>query len=218
MTTITAIEQLRAIGDRALYTLAFLVLTGPLTQRRLEALTGYSENTQNKALVQLAELRLAARATPRGAWHAATAAKQLALGELIAEPSKNEAYAPLVSTRGHNEEEKHMDPPPPLGQPQASENEAYVHNPSTGPVDNSAALDTAGIFEPARSRLAALPHVNPDYIRAHARQVAQERLPAAVLIYRIEHAWREPPHPDRCQCEECRHKYTAWNRGERGEE
>jgi hypothetical protein len=49
-------------------------------------------------------------------------------------------------------------------------------------------LRSAGIGEPARSRLAALPHVTPEYVRAHARHVRN----LGQVIYRIEHEWPAP--------------------------
>lgn len=49
-----------------------------------------------------------------------------------------------------------------------------------------------GIREPALSRLAALEHVNPEFILAHVRQVLNERGHLGTAIHRIENNWDMP--------------------------
>ncbi len=62
--------------------------------------------------------------------------------------------------------------------------------------DSLAAALAAGIREPKASALAALPHVTPEYIRAHVAAAAGEENPLGAAIYRIEHGWTVPDSPD----------------------
>lgn len=49
-----------------------------------------------------------------------------------------------------------------------------------------AALERAGVMEPKRSRLAAMPHVTAELVRYHVQTADNIRL----AIYRIEHGWK----------------------------
>ena len=55
------------------------------------------------------------------------------------------------------------------------------------------ALRDCGIWEPTASRLAELPHVTPEYIRAHAAQARAEGLRIGAAITRIELGSPVPP-------------------------
>lgn len=59
-------------------------------------------------------------------------------------------------------------------------------------------LKRAHVGEPMRSRLAAMPHVTLDYVRAHVAQANEEKTPARLLIHRIRSADIAP-----CLCSEC---------------
>lgn len=62
------------------------------------------------------------------------------------------------------------------------------------------ALDDAGIAEPKRSHLARLPHITPDYVRAHLDGATS----TGQAIYRMEHAWPMPRADDAGDaCPEC---------------
>lgn len=54
---------------------------------------------------------------------------------------------------------------------------------------NYRTLSGYGIREPACGRLAALPHVNPEFIHAHIRQVQSEKGHLGTAIHRIENNW-----------------------------
>jgi hypothetical protein len=56
-------------------------------------------------------------------------------------------------------------------------------------LSNYKVLKSYGIREPACSRLSALPHVKPDFIHAHIRQVHREKGTLGTAIHRIEHDW-----------------------------
>lgn len=70
-----------------------------------------------------------------------------------------------------------------------SEEEQESRKNSDSFLRNFRALKGYGIREPALSRLAALEHVNPDFINAHVRQVQIEKGHLGTAIHRIEFAW-----------------------------
>ncbi len=70
--------------------------------------------------------------------------------------------------------------------------------PTAGPRDMAAnyeALRAAGIFDPAASRVARLPHVSPDYVWEVVEQVKKERKELGLAIWRMEHDWQPPAKP-----------------------
>lgn len=54
------------------------------------------------------------------------------------------------------------------------------------------ACDAVGIREPKRSNISRLPHVTPEFIRAHARWAREQGVPLGSAIFRIEHDWMPP--------------------------
>jgi len=189
LTTITA------LGANAWYVLGILVAIGaPTTQNHVRRLAKLSANTMTDAVTVLVAHRLA-MLIHRYAIQATPQARQLVLGETlqITEPhflragtSRNEAPDSLVVSSSRAAP---ADPEGPLLLEPAgtSKNEA----PSPQLIHNLAALEAAGIDGPKRSQLAALPHVTPDYVRAHVASVPD----LALAIWRMEQAWRMPKAP-----------------------
>lgn len=72
-------------------------------------------------------------------------------------------------------------------------------------------LAAAGIGEPTRSRLAALPHVTPAYVTAHAADLRRRGKggETGLLIHRLLQADPPPPHPTGCGCDACRARYLG---------
>lgn len=58
--------------------------------------------------------------------------------------------------------------------------------------ENKKVLDEAGVREPARSRLAGLAHVTPEFICGHVEQCKAEGMTVGTAIHRIEYNWPLP--------------------------
>jgi hypothetical protein len=70
-------------------------------------------------------------------------------------------------------------------------------------------LHSAGIGEPMASRLAVLPHVSSQYVRAHSLQAKADGISIGLLIHRIRSHDPAPGlsshgHLKNCECDQCR--------------
>jgi hypothetical protein len=74
---------------------------------------------------------------------------------------------------------------------------------------NVRALKAAGIGEPARSKLANLDHVTPEYIKAHIKRIKDEGKGLGLAVHRMRSGDPMPEHKRDCGCEECRMKYVG---------
>lgn len=74
------------------------------------------------------------------------------------------------------------------------------------------ALLEAGIEEPTASELASLPHVTPEYVRAHAAYARAEGLRVGAAIQRIRLAAPAPP-PPRSRTDDAAEKIRRFKEG-----
>jgi hypothetical protein len=185
--TLTQIRALRGTPLTVLLTL--LVAARPVTQRWLCRTTGYSEKTVARALQTLVSLGYLERCDYR---HWRLARQRPALVELmplLANPDED-GESPVSAPTAAAVHAGRVSAPQPAAE-------------AAGPPDGSKpdfddvcrALGRAGIFEPMRSRLAALPHVTRRYVAAHAARADEEGSSAALLIHRIRSGDPAPPDP-----------------------
>jgi hypothetical protein len=73
-----------------------------------------------------------------------------------------------------------------------SEDEQESRKNSDSYLANYRTLKGYGIRDPALSRLSALPHVSPEFINAHVREVFREKGNLGTAIHRIENDWLAP--------------------------
>lgn len=177
------LATIQALGANAWYVLGIMLAIGlPAKQAHVAALAKLSPNTLTQAIAMLTEHRLIVRVN-RYAIQATPHARQLVLGTSIIEAPDS----PLEEEEEIQPAQIRLIPPPP--DPGTSNIEA--------PDQQSvlAALDAAGIGEPARSQLAALPHITPDYIAAHVAQAERDGGSLGMAIWRMQKKWRAPKQP-----------------------
>jgi len=206
------LQLITALGPHRLYLLIILItIGGPILQSRLEAVTGWHYKTVSKHLDYLLELQLAHRDGHRGGWTATLAARQLLLSypqegasypQTYPQAANSQSAKPhtvrfetspgevsgdlVVSSSRYVDKEEQGFQPLLLGQGETSPGEVSQF------AENSDALADYGIEEPARSQLAAMPHVTPRYIDAHCATVIADGKPIALAIYRIKSKWKPP--------------------------
>lgn len=187
---------------------AFFFTRQAMTALELQEWTGYKGDNVTVALRLLVNLGWLTARTPRGPWCLADG-RQLPLmdiaqalpngfakgeSDLIGVSSSSSSRRGFVTSYLPQEQDEHDE---------------------SDLIGVMAALDAAGIREPKRSRLAQLPHVTPDLIRAHVEQARREGMPLGTAIHRIEFNWsvdlsivqrtKSPNGHDRlCRCAECR--------------
>lgn len=155
-------------GAPASVLLALIFSRKSLTDRELQRLTGYSDDTITQATRLLVDLGWITASSPRGPWCLA-AARQLPLLDRADQQLPRVTTSPvLVHTEMSNPAAEHV-------------------------ARNLRALYDAGVREPIATRLARLPHVNPEYVAAHVKHALAQRATLGTAIYRIQHAWPLPP-------------------------
>lgn len=193
-----AITFVRSIkGAPASILWAFLFTRRTMTALELQEWTGYKGDNITVAVRLLVNLGWLTARSPRGPWCLADG-RQMPLmnveSDLIGvRSSSSEIFSPVTSYL-------------PLEEDEGDESDL---------IGVVAALDAAGIREPKRSALKKLPHVTPEFIRAHVEQAKREGLPIGTAIHRIEFNWdvdltiikrnKNPNgHDHSCHCSVCR--------------
>ena len=179
---------LRAIrGAPITCLMALWVIGKPATKEQIADETGYQSGAVHVALRVLQRFNLAL-ALPDGRhprWALTANSPQLPLGWLVEQVSRdNRESTPPTTTRSIGGD---------LSTGQVEEAEVSRDN-----RESLEALAQAGIGEPTRSRLAALPHVTPAYVRAHVARLRRERRTdqTGLLVHRIQQADLAPLDPD----------------------
>ena len=186
--------------------LAVLAYNGrPMTNRELQLWTGYHADTITRAMQDLIELGWLAAQTSSGPWYLAHGRRVPCLhtrpgvqadrvgasenpgsaGEIPGTGSENPGSTGEIpgfpSSRGGLEE----------GKPEIE----GLQPPGSKPGDPKfpdvmQALQEAGIHDPALSRLARLPHITPEYVRAHVERARLEGRGLGAAVFRMERGWR----------------------------
>jgi hypothetical protein len=194
--------------------LAVLAYHGrPMTNRELQLWTGYHADTITRATQDLLQMGWLAAHTPSGPWFVAPGRRVPCLhtrpavqsqragasqslgsaGEIPGTAAENPGLASenlgttgeipgFPSSTGGQEEEgmqEEQDLQPPASKP---------GNPRI--PEAADALREAGIQDPALSRLARLPHITPEYVRAHVERARREGRGLGAAVFRMERHWR----------------------------
>lgn len=168
---------LRSLKGAPLSVLVALALARKaLTNAELCTWTGYRDDNIREAVRLLGDLGWVTARSPRGPW-------SLAEGRQLPLMSWNPDFFGVVSSSS-----TYLDPGPTIEQEEEEE-----ENPDFfGVAANLRALDEVGIREPARSELAKLPHVTPDFIRGHVARALEEGGTLGTAIHRIRYNWALP--------------------------
>lgn len=155
---------------------ALMMARKALTNAELCTWTGYRDDNVREAVRLLGDLGWLSARSPRGPWALADG-RQLPLmsgnPDFFGVDSSSSTYPGRVPTIEQQEEED--------GKPDFF-----------GVAANLAACDEAGIREPARSELARLPHVTPDFVRRHVANALSEGGTIGTAIHRIRYNWSLP--------------------------
>jgi hypothetical protein len=182
----------------------------PMTNRELQLWTGYHADTITRVTHDLIERGWLEARTPIGPWSLARGrvmpgmAGQAPAREPGAAVNRDHAEGPRENPARASE-----NPASPSefsgspsstgwlvdGHPEAreEENPSYPPEPELGHPNFSEALkalEEAGVDEPAASRIARLPHVSADYVRAHVERARSEGRGLGAAIFRMQHGWR----------------------------
>jgi hypothetical protein len=182
----------------------------PMTNRELQLWTGYHAETISRVTRDLIEMGWLEARTPIGPWslargrgipgtpHAAVTARD---GE---RPRENPAQVSANSApaSANSASPSGFSAPPSStgwlvdGNPEEEEEEpSHPPEPELGHADFREALkvlEEAGVDEPAASRIAHLPHVSADYVRAHLERARSEGRSLGAAIFRMQGGWRVP--------------------------
>jgi hypothetical protein len=195
--------------------LAVLAYNGrPMTNRELQLWTGYHADTITRATQDLIQMGWLAAQTPTGPWLMAHGRRVPCLhtrpavqadstpasenpgtvGEVLGTSGENPGSASenlgtasenpgFPSSRGGLEEGKQeeQDLQPPASKPGDPKFPEAVR-----------ALQEAGIHDPALSRLARLPYITGEYVRAHVERARLEGRGLGAAVFRMERHWRVP--------------------------
>lgn len=196
------------LSDRALKILIIILLAGqPVSIEYIKA--EYKKPIGPKSITdslrELQHEQLIARTAYRGEAFMATAhARQLILGETSAvevsgllhpqEPASYPQAGSETSTvevsnlyrRGFDRLVSSSSSPP---DPEEEKLPLPLEAPETSAAEVSAVLAEYGIEEPARSQLAALGYVTPDYIDSHCSCVLADGKDIVLAIYRMKNKW-----------------------------
>jgi hypothetical protein len=181
--------------------------SGPQGAEWLERYSGYSDKPVSQALAFLEEQGLVSR-NGRYLWQLSGGVKQFPLSAPVLDGptpplggAKNRVgNIPTPASSGSS---RHIDSK--FRESTTTSESENLRLPVALDPALLAALDAAGIREPARSRLAALPHVTVELIQYH-----RANAPAALAIFRIENNWpvKDAPMTTRNDAEE-RKKYIS---------
>jgi chromosome segregation and condensation protein ScpB len=209
-----AVNFFRTMKGAAHTALSVLAYNGrPMTNAELQHWTGYHADTITRVIRGLMQMGWVSARSPSGPWALrggrlvpGMRGPQAASGK-FGTPSEysgpaSENSAPASGFSGFPREfdsglvkEELKDQPPPPGHPDISETRQ--------------ALREAGIEDPALSRLARLPHMNPDYVRAHVAQARAEGRGIGAAIWRMERHWRVKPKPQAAEAARTRSEEVA---------
>jgi len=191
--------------------MAMLLVRRVMNMAELVRVTGYSDKSVNDALLILVDFGLATR-NGRYGWQLADGVAQLPLTTLgDDEPAAEPAIVPAeqaaievspveeFSTSDENSPVTEKDTEsfriPPLVVSSSLTRLDLDQDPLLDSRADTeklrvnqafAALERAGVMEPKRSRLAAMPHVTAELVRYHVQTADNIRL----AIWRIEHGWK----------------------------
>lgn len=227
----------RSLVKPAIVLLLMLRLDRACGARELADILGLDEHTVGKYLRQLSKLNLVARSARFNGYLALQSGRQLILGprdSLSGGPSRLDALAEatarnlqpaatstttLIVEEEGGEEEVDVETHPTVRKFQSGsrKNPAAAGGSPEAPGSAEhagviAALLEAGIGEPKRSALAALPHVTPTYVRAWEMQLKRDkgaRYSTGLLIHVLESGDPHRPVNERghlvdCGCPACR--------------
>lgn len=152
--------------------LAFAWTRARLSADYLVTVTGYTDKPVTQALKLLSAYGWIAKV--QGGWQISAGVQLPLMSE------ESELFRPSSCSSSKEVEKKY------------SEDEQENRKNSEFYLSNFRTLKGYGIREPALSRLAALPHVTPNFINAHVRQVFQEKGNLGTAIHRIENDWLAP--------------------------
>ena len=227
----------RALVKPAIVLLLMLRLDRACGARELADILGLDEHTVGKYLRQLSKLNLVARSARVNGYLALQGGRQLILGRgdfLSGDPCRFDALAgatvknlqpataastTLTVENGGDEEEVEAGTKPtarllqsgPRKRPAAAGGSPETPD-SAERARVIAALLEAGIGEPKRSELAALPHVTPTYVRAWEMQLKRDkgaRYSTGLLVHVLASGDPHRPVNERghlvdCECPACR--------------
>jgi len=166
--------------------------------------TGYREKTVGLALRALQRMGLAEQTARFEGWHL-TQAGRLAVPPASRQNDNSLPTATAIYTDSNNRLEVAVVE----AARSSGENGGSSPAPEAPPPPEVvAALAQVGIGEPMRSRMAALPHVTPEYVKAHALLAREQGLSTGLLITRIRCGDPAPElnqlgHLRTCKCQEC---------------
>ncbi len=187
------IRVFRAIKKTAAIYLLLVRLARPAGEVELARILEMDPETARIHLNSLAAIGLLLRGSVHAGWRLSTLGGGLLNGE-------NAEFDPTTTAEEIQESNQVM---------AAAEEEA-----ETGRFFKARqALRECGIGEPTASRVAALRHVTPEFIRAHGLKARQEGSPSGLLVHRIRCGDPAPElnasgHLSNCTCDACqRAKY-----------
>ena len=214
------ISQLRGLIKPAVVLLLMLRLDRPVGAKEIAEILNLDQHTTARYLRSLSRLNLVARA----GYHQnyiLLGGRQLILGE---EPNVKNAHLPATSTttlivrskrsegevvvdRAPNVKNAHYE----VAKTVRNVKDAHFKSTASEPSPLLQALLEAGIGEPKRSALSALPHLTPAYVKAWESQLKTtkgDRYSPGLLIHVLECGDPAPPtnafgHVLRCRCPEC---------------
>jgi hypothetical protein len=195
--------------------LAVLAYHGrPMTHRELQTWTGYHADTIRRATQDLMQMGWLAAQTPSGPWYVAHGRRvpclhtRPAMGtqgagasENFGIASENLGSAPekfgIASENFGTASEIPGFPSRGGGLEEGKQEGQDLQPPASKPGDPRfpeamTALQEAGIHDPALSRLARLPHVTAEYVRAHVEKARLEGRGLGAAVFRMERHWRVP--------------------------
>ena len=185
-------------GAPASVLLALIFVHQPVGESWLASVTGYSPMPVRRALIFLAEAGLAQRRGRYSAWSLTEGATQLPLmSDPLTDPVKIGVRSSIIRALEISAESTTTATTTIEGSEECSSsrvNRALKSSAQT--IDPQpeliGMLRQAGIGEPMATRLAGMPHVNAEYLRAHIRKAQQEEIPTALLIHRMRQADPQP--------------------------
>ena len=174
--------------------LAVLAYHGrPMTNRELQLWTGYHADTITRATQDLLQLGWLEAQTPSGPWFVAHGRRVPCL-HTRTEPALRAGASENLGTASEN-----LGFPSSIGGEEEGKQERQdLQPPGSKPghpkiPEAVKALQEAGIHDPALSRLARLPHITPEYVRAHVERARREGRGLGAAVFRMERHWRVAP-------------------------
>ena len=149
--------------------MAMVIVRARVSADWLVTITGYTDKPVTQALKLLTAYGWIAKV--QGGWQISAGVQLPLMFE------ESEKFRPSSSSSNY------------LSNMSTIEQEQQDRKNSDSYLANYRTMKANGIREPALSRLAALPHVNPEFILAHIKQVRSERGHLGTVVHRIENNW-----------------------------